>query len=215
MSESQTKTKEDMNRAARESFSGRLLTDPQFEEAYRITSIIEREIRKSGTFKDKLADYAHAFARTEKFDGVRAEMIMRDIFRERTGQTMNGLREALLEREKALTDQERQRGYPCAEAVGPMIEKGNDAEGRRMTFHRAAAYQAQVLGRELGVTDNCAWGLMKEGFKAQRGTEFYDWGKALEQRFYTPLVEAERQQREANADRPQRSAPTRSGPSRS
>ena len=45
---------------ARESFSGRLLTDAQFDEAMAITGIIEREIQKIGAFKEKLGDYAYA-----------------------------------------------------------------------------------------------------------------------------------------------------------
>jgi len=44
---------------ARESFSGRLLTDAQFSEAIHITEILEREIYKSGRFKDKLSDYSY------------------------------------------------------------------------------------------------------------------------------------------------------------
>ena len=36
---------------ARESFSGRLLTDAQFDEAMALTGIIEREIRKNGAFR--------------------------------------------------------------------------------------------------------------------------------------------------------------------
>lgn len=202
---------DERRQAARESFSGRLLTDPQFEEAYSITGIIEREIRKSGTFKEKLSDYAHAFARTEKFDAVKAETMVRDLFRHRTGQSMNALREALLAREKTLTEPERERAYAYAEAVGPMMQEGNDAQSRRMTFHRATAHQAQALSRELGITDICAKGLMVSAFKARRDTEFHDWGKALEQRFYTPLVEAERQRRETMPD----TAEGRSGPARS
>ena len=70
---------------ARESFSGRLLTNAQFEEAMAITGIIRREIQNSGSFKEKLGDYAHAFARTEKFDVMKAETIIRDLFKARTG----------------------------------------------------------------------------------------------------------------------------------
>ena len=87
-------------KAARESFSGRLLSGSQFGDAMAITEVIQREIWKTGTFKDKLGDYAHAFARSEKFDAMKAETIVRDLFRERTGKTMNQLREELLDREK-------------------------------------------------------------------------------------------------------------------
>jgi hypothetical protein len=65
--------------AARESFSGRLLSDAQFKEAIAITGIIEREIHCSGTFKEKLSDYSYAFARTERFDAAKAEAKKTDV----------------------------------------------------------------------------------------------------------------------------------------
>jgi hypothetical protein len=36
------------------------LTESQTSEAFAIAGIIDREIQKSGTFRDKLTDYAHA-----------------------------------------------------------------------------------------------------------------------------------------------------------
>jgi hypothetical protein len=197
--------------AARESFSGRLLTEPQFEEAIAITKIVEREIMKSGAFKDKLGDYAYAFARSEKFDAMKAETIVRDLFKERTGQTMNGLREKLADAEKNLTDEQRQRGYECACAVGDMIETG-----KKMSFARAYAHQAEGLAGELGVTDAAAKTLMKDEFKAIEKTELYDWGKQLEEQFYRPQIEAETREREAAQARSQtqtRVRRTRTGPS--
>ena len=87
---------------ARESFSGRLLTDAQFDEAMALTGIIEREIKKNGAFKEKLGDYAHAFSRTEHFVSAKAETVVRDLFKARTGMTMNQMREELMERVKTL-----------------------------------------------------------------------------------------------------------------
>ena len=58
---------------ARDSYSARLLTNGQFEEALANTHIIEREIRRSGSFKEKLGDYAHAFARMQGFDTMKGE----------------------------------------------------------------------------------------------------------------------------------------------
>jgi hypothetical protein len=191
---------DDRRISARESFSGRLLTEPQFDEAMAITGIIEREIQRTGTFKEKLGDYAHAFARTEKFEAMKAETILRDLFRERTGRSMNQMREALMAKEEQLTPQDRQRGYQFAVGVGDMIKVGNTAEGRRMTFNRAYAYQAQVFAMELGITDTFAKSVMSAEFKVQRGAEFYDWGKALERDFYRPQVEADRQRREGGPD---------------
>ena len=186
---------------ARESFSGRLLTDAQFDEAMAITGILEREIRKSGAFKDKLGDYAHAFARTEKFDAMKSETIIRDLFKERTGQTMNQMREALADREQKLTDQDRQNAYQCACNIGPMIENGN-----KMSFNRAFAHQAQSLAGELGITDAAAKNLMKEEFKAVEESELYDWGKELEEHFYRPQIEAEKQRRDRPEPDPESSA---------
>lgn len=103
---------------ARESFSGRLLTDRQFDEAMTITGIIEAEIQHSGSFKDKLGDYAFAFARTEKFDATKAETIIRDLFKERTGQTMNQMREDYAKREEAITDNHRAQARQLAEEIG-------------------------------------------------------------------------------------------------
>jgi len=76
-------TKEEAQRVAlaRDSFSARLLTNRQFEEAMALTHVIEREIRRSGSFKEKLGDYAHAFARprSQPFDSKNAEGILREL----------------------------------------------------------------------------------------------------------------------------------------
>lgn len=176
---------------ARESFSGRLLTDPQFDEAIAITGIIEREIHKSGSFKDKLGDYAYAFARTEKMDTATAETRLRDLFAARTGQSMNQMREALQEREDKLTPAQKKVAYDYALGVGDLIEKGE-----KINFNRAFAHQGQELAREYGITDAGAKRLMKEEFKAAENADLYDWGKDLEEKFYRPQIEAEKQRSE-------------------
>jgi hypothetical protein len=174
--------------AARESFSGRLLTDRQFDDVMAITGIIEREIKASGAFKDRLGDYAYAFARSEKsVDPVKAETILRDLFKERTGQTMNQLREELVKREDAITDEHRAQAYARACEIGDMMENGV-----KLSFHRAQAHQAQQLAEEIQVTDACAKRLMNEEFKAAEGSELYDWGKELDERFYRPQIDAEK-----------------------
>lgn len=178
-------------KSARESFSGRLLTDAQFDEAIALTGILEREIQKSGAFKEKLGDYAYAFARTERFDAMKAETILRDLFKERTGQAMNQMREALAARENDITEDQRNTAYQRACDIGPMIEKGD-----KMSFNRAYAHQASLFAREVGITDSTAKFLMKEEFKAVEGSELYDWGKDIEERFYRPQIEAEKKQRE-------------------
>ena len=175
---------------ARESFSGRLLTDAQFDESMAITGVIEREIRKSGSFKEKLGDYAYAFARTENFDAAKAETVLRDLFRARTGQSMNQMREALVEREDKLTASQKKTAYDYAVGVGDMIETGT-----KISFHRAYAHQGQALANELDITDAGAKRLMKDEFQAAEGSDLYDWGKDLEERFYRPQIEAEKEER--------------------
>lgn len=210
MNTTESKQKDDL-KAARESFSGRLLSGAQFDEAIAITRIVEREIYKTGAFKDKLGDYAYAFARSEKFDAMKAETIVRDLFKERTGQTMNGLREKLADAEKNLTEQQRQQAYDYACRVGDMIETG-----KKMSFARAYAHQADDLAGHLGITDAAAKNLMKEQFMAVEKTELYDWGKQLEEQFYRPQIEAEAGEREAAQARSQtqtRALRTRTGPS--
>ncbi|MBN8520822.1 MAG: hypothetical protein J0L77_02850 [Alphaproteobacteria bacterium] len=200
--------------AARESFSGRLLSDAQFKEAIAITGIIEREIHRSGTFKEKLSDYAYAFARTEKFDAAKAETIVRDLFKERVGFTMNQMREMLATREQSYGDNDRHTAYQHACAVGDRIEHGN-----KISFNRALSHEADKLARDLGITEVGAKKLMAEEFKAvEQTTDLYEWGKALEEQFYRPQIEAERQSREKPQETETRSPSrtvtrTRTGPS--
>jgi hypothetical protein len=189
----------EMNRVleARESFSGRLLSDAQFDEAMAVTGIIEREIRKNGAFKEKLGDYAYAFSRTEKFDPMKGETILRDLFKARTGQTMNQMREGFAERENKLTKTQTGQAYDYALAVGKMIEDGD-----KISFHRAFNHQAAQLANELRITDAAAKRLMKEEFKAaEADLDFYEWGKDIEDRFYRPQIEAEKEQRERSQER--------------
>lgn len=191
-----TNTTEDKNLTeARESFSGRLLTDAQFDEAMAITRIIEREIAKSGSFKDKLGDYAYAMARTEKMDAVKAETTIRDLFKARTGQTMNQMREKLAEREEKLPKDALDKAYRHVGQIGERVQAGD-----KMTFYRAYAFQAQELGSELGITDAAAKNLMRESFKQTEKRELFEWGKELDEAYFRPQVEAEAKARAQTAD---------------
>lgn len=191
---------------ARESFSGRLLTNRQFEEALTLTHIIEREIRRSGAFKDKLGDYAFAFARSERFDAVKAESMLRDIFKERTGQTMNQMREGLVETQAKLTDEQKQIGYRYAAEIGELMENG-----AKMSFNRAVAHQSQQMAAELHISDAGARTIMAEEFEAVEGQSLWDWGKELDEQFYRPQIDAEREKRTQTTSqaetRPERSKP--------
>lgn len=175
---------------ARDSFAGRLLTDSQFQEAVAITGILEAEIKKSGTFKEKLGDYSHAFARTEKFDAMKAESTLRDLFKARTGQSMNQMREELMDRENALDDSIDEQIKTVTREIGPMIKDGN-----KMPFHRAYDFQASVLATDLDITTAGAKRLMTEVFRKEADGELYDWGKGLEEKYYRPQIEAEKAER--------------------
>ena len=48
----QTETRQ----AARESFSGRTLTEGQFDDAWALTGMVHGEIHRSGSFREKLTD---------------------------------------------------------------------------------------------------------------------------------------------------------------
>ena len=182
----------------RESFNGRLLSQRQFEDAMAITGVIERRIKETGKFKDCQNDFSNAYARTERFDAMKANSIIRDLFKIRTGVTMNQMREALMEREKALFDREKnpaalekQKAYMAANEVGKMIK-----EGDKISFHRAFAYEAAQLATELNITDVGAKKLINESFKETEKREFREWGKELDDKFYRPQIEAEKHQRQ-------------------
>lgn len=197
-------------KTARDSFSGRLLTGAQFDDAMAITEVIQREIWKTGTFEDKLGDYAHAYARSEKFDAMKAETIVRDLFKERFGKSMNQFREELLDREKTIGEADRRRAYENACGIRNVIENGT-----KVSFGRAYAFQADDLAATLGITQSTAKSLMKEEFKAAEQVELYDWGKQIEEQFYRPQIEAETREREAAQARGNARTATRfrSGPS--
>jgi len=180
----------------RESYSGRILTDSQFNEAMSITGIMEHEIRKSGTFKEKLADYSYAFSRSEKFDAMRAETIIRDLFKERYGQTMNQMRRKLKDREENITDDQRDSIYKHAIRVGEMIELLE-----KMPFYRAYAHQAGLIADRVGITASCAKSIMKEEFEKREGMDLYEWGRDLEKRHNRSQTESTGRVRTAGRSR--------------
>ncbi len=178
---------------ARESFSGRLLSDPDFDEAMLITNIVEKEIQKTGQFAQKLNEYSAAYAHTRKnLSVIKSEKIIRDLFKERTGMWMNDMRKIFEQREEGLSDTQKRAAFPYAQEIGAMIEKGN-----KISFHRAFSHQAKTCAMELNITDLGAKRIMSEQFEAVKGEKLYDWGKDHETRFYKPQIEAEKQQRKA------------------
>lgn len=181
---------EDREKTTRESFSGRMLNNRLFADFVAVTQIIERGIRENGSFLDQLGDYSYAIARSQRFDAAKADTTLRDLFRERTGQTMNQLRERLIQREESLTPAEKSRALTFAAEIGGIVEVGD-----KLTFNRVLAEQAQRYGDELGITHTKARGLMAEAFEASEGRSIYDWGKELDQRFFQAQVDAEKSER--------------------
>lgn len=181
---------------ARESFSGRLLSDAQFDEAIAITRILEREIYRSGAFKDKLKDYSFAMARSDGMDIKRAEGTIRDLFRERTGQTMNQLREALMAREESLDERSPSlRDQILTAAHGIELRM---ADGDKITFGRASAEASKALADDLGITDRKARFMMRDAFEAEQGEHgllWTQWGEKLDETYYRPQIEKEKQAR--------------------
>jgi hypothetical protein len=178
--------------AARQSFIGKSLTHAQFEESWALSGVMEREIRRSGSFKDKLGDYSHAFARSEKFDAMKAETIVRDIFKSRYQQTMNQMREGFKKREASLNGEQKINILSHAREIGTQI-----IEGTKVPFYQAFDSQAVALSGNLNITESGAKNLMKQAFKESDGQELYEWGKELEKQYYVPQLEAERTLRKA------------------
>jgi len=178
--------------SAREGFTGKRLTESQFDESWAVAGIMDREIKRSGSFKDKLGDYANAFARSEKFDALRGETIIRDQFKARYGQSMNAFREDLQTREANLTQTEKSMGLSAALDVGTNI-----ANGDTMPFYRAFDQEAVKISNSLNITEAGAKTLMKEQYKAHQGRDLYADCKDVEKQYHLPKVEAEKQQLKA------------------
>ena len=182
---------------SRESFSSLLLSDRQFEDVTAIVGILKRRTQETGSFDDCRNDFANAFARTENFNMVKSLSIINDNFRIITGVTMNQMREALMENEQKLFDREnnpaeaeRQKAYMAANAIGKMVE-----EGTKMSFNRVYAYEASQLATELNITDIGAKKFIAETFEETENTKLHEWGKELDEKYYRPQIEAEKQQR--------------------
>jgi len=172
--------------AARDSFSGRTLTDAQFEEAWAVAKILNREIEKSGSFREKLTDYGHAFSRGEKFDALRGETILRDIYQGRYNETLNQTREGFIDREEALAPDARTRALAAAESIGPAIR-----DGATMPFYQAQDRAALSLAKETGLTELAAKSLMKETYQEKTGRDLYTDSKALEEAHHVPARAAQ------------------------
>ena len=172
---------------ARESYTGRGLTESQFEEGWALSGVIARGIKKSGSFHEKLTDYAHAFARSEKFDAMKCEVILRDLFKSRYGQTMNQMREGLAAREKALPQPMKEEAVTYARQIEPLIRDGNT-----MPFFRAYDRAGVAFADHAGISETAAKKFMQDSYREIEKRELYETGKALEEKYHMPVREAER-----------------------
>ena len=166
---------------ARQSHTGRSLTESQFDETWAICGIVAREIHKSGSFRDKLSDYAHAFARSERFDALKGEDIVRDIFRTRYGETMNQMREGLMNRETEIEQTIPGKALDRARFVIELIRTEPT-----MPFYQAYDRTAVAMATAQGITEKGAKEMMKAAFATNEGRELYDAGKEAEKLHHQP-----------------------------
>jgi len=184
----------------RNSYSARLLTDPQFEEFTSLCIMLNREIHRSGSFIEKLGIYSFAVSLTEKgISTSRADTIIRDLFKGLFGQMLDGLRQSLLKNEEALDEEAIAMGFPYAMEVLQMIE-GNEDEGHGVSsvpFHRAYSHQAALMATQLSITDAAVKKIISEQLEKLEGRAFYEKGKQYEDKYFQPQIQAEKRHREA------------------
>lgn len=184
----------DQLQAARDSFSGKAMTETQVRQAHAIAGILYEEIQRSGTFREALTDYSHAFSRTEKFDAMRAEKMLRDSFQARYGQTLNQTREGFKTAEESLPDNARTRTLECAESIGPLIQAAPT-----QPFYKAYDRAAVTLSAEFGITQYAAKAMMKDAFEQRHSRDLYVYGKEIEEANYKPVRNAEIAARKAES----------------
>lgn len=175
---------------ARNSYIAKTLTESQWDIAADVASIINRQIQKTGSFREALTDYAHAFSRSEKFDAAKGEVIIRDVFSAQYGLTMNGLRENLLNNEKNLPESAREQAIQSARQTLASI-----AQGETEPFFKAYDRESNRLAQALNITESGAKKFIVESYRAIEGRELYETGKALEEQYHKPKVD------EAKVDR--------------
>jgi hypothetical protein len=177
---------------ARNGFTGKSLSDSQFDESWALAGILHRAIRKSGSFHEKLTDYSFAFARAEKFDQMKGESILRDQFKARYGQTLNQMREDLKAREANLSKKSQAEALAHARLIEPLIR-----DGATMPFYRAYDHVGGALAEKLDITETGAKELMKSVYQEAEGRDLYETCKALEKTYYEPARDAAKQTQDA------------------
>ena len=132
----------------RQSPTGKKMPDNEYDESKSLVEIMHRGIRKNGKFREKLADYSHAFARGEKFDAMKAEIIIRDQFKEQFGETMDQMRLTLKERQENLPDTANRDAMEYARMMEPLIR-----DDETMPFYRAHNYVGGALSEKLNIAE--------------------------------------------------------------
>ncbi|MEZ5887512.1 MAG: hypothetical protein R3D56_11630 [Paracoccaceae bacterium] len=182
--------------AVLKSFQGQTLTDAQTDIAMNLASIINRHIHKTGSFREPLTDYAHAFARSEKFDAMKGETIIRDVFAAQFGRTMNATREALMVREQNLPESTPELALQSARKTLEAISTGETE-----AFYKAYDREGAALARSLSITENAAKVLMSVNYHAVEGRELYATGKELEEKYHRPRMDELRKSRKSTHSR--------------
>lgn len=177
----------ELERAAngRESYSGRLRTDNEYFELTVLGGVCEREINRSGSFKKVLHGCALMLSTAERMNYMQAESSIREIFKERTGMSMNVMREGLKARLAELNPQQKEQIGECVGDIEPMMR-----EGTLLRFNRVLSHVAAPIAKELNVTELGVSNIMRDEFNhANPGKDFFEWGKELDKEIYQPQVE--------------------------
>jgi hypothetical protein len=190
MSDHEVQATQKAEPSPRNSYIGRTLTESQWDIATDVARIINRQIQKTGSFREALTDYAHAFSRSEKFDAAKGEIIIRDVFAAQYGQTMNALRETLVNNEKNLPESAREQAIQSARQTLDSIAKGETEP-----FFKAYDRESNKLALALNITESGAKKIMVESYRAIEGRELYESGKELEELHHKPKVDEARTER--------------------
>ena len=131
-------------------------------------------------------------------------MILRDIYAERYGQSMNQTREALLENEKKLQEPDGDQALSYAKVIPTLIQ-----QGETMPYYKAQDQAARSFAHQHSISEVGAKKMMAEAFENSGGRSLYEYGKELEEKHHTPVREAKREARKAEQRRRKRSGPSR------
>ena len=194
----------DPKQTARQSYTGQRMTKAEFEDAWAIAGILGREIKKSGSFYEARENYGFAFAKGKKIGPERAQDMLGDIFKARHGQTMNQMREGLIQREKTINPSAEAQALHHANKIEGLIRDGDT-----QPYYKALDQAAGAMADQHGITELSAKRMMKDAYAASEGKELSDIGKELEAAYHTPVAETQKADRRAVAIERRRQMPSR------